>query len=149
MGIWCHASRNIPNDWVVPSGMEEDGYVSISDLIMSSKNVLDSAELKKLKINREDELLNRAINYINHCDTHKYSKYCHLVALRNVIHNKKKHKDVKEDDIFSKGGDMFVRIKVIECRMKVGKLRFLINQVKIILLEVLLYVYTTLYNMRY
>ena len=72
-----------------------------------------------------------------------------LVTFRNGIYNKNKHKDVKEDDIFSKGGDMFVRIKVIECRMKVGKLRFLINQVKIILPEVLLYVYTTLYNMRY
>ena len=92
--------------------------------MLSSKNVLDSAELKKLKINRKDNLLNRAINYINHCGTHKCSKYCHLVALRNVIYNNKKHKDVKEDDIFSKDGDIFARIKVIECRMKFGKQRF-------------------------
>ena len=112
-----------PNDWVAPSGMEEDGYPSTSDHMLSSINVLDSAELKKLKINREENLLNRAINYINHCGTHKCSKYCHLVALRNVKYNKNKHKDVKEDDIFSKDGDMFARIKVIECRMKFGKLR--------------------------
>ena len=112
-----------PNDCVALSGMEEDGYSSTSDLTLSSINVLDSAELKKLKINREDELLNRAINYINHYGTHKCSKYCHLVTLRNVIYNKNKHKDVKEDDIFSKDSDMFVRIKVIECRMKFGKLR--------------------------
>ena len=44
--------------------------------------------------------------------------------LRNVIYNKNKHTDVKEDDIFSKYGDMFVRTKVIECRMKFGKLQF-------------------------
>ena len=37
--------------------------------------------------------------------------------------NKEKHTDVKGDDIFSKDGDMFARIKVIECRMKFGKLR--------------------------
>ena len=45
---------------------------------------LDVTELKKLKINREDDLLNRDINYINNCGTHKSSKYCHLVSLRNV-----------------------------------------------------------------
>ena len=38
-----------PNDWVVPSGMEEDGYPSTSDLMLSSINILDSAELKKIK----------------------------------------------------------------------------------------------------
>ena len=35
----------------------------------------------------------------------------------------KKHKDVKGDEMFSKDGDMFARIKVIEYRMKFGKLR--------------------------
>ena len=79
-----------PNYWVAPSGMKEDGYPSTSDIMLSSINVLDSAELKKLKINREDDLLNRAINYINHCGTHKFSKYCHLVSLRNIIYNQKR-----------------------------------------------------------
>ena len=79
------------NDWIALSGMEEDEYLSTSDPMLSSINFLDSAELKKLKINREDNSLNRAINYINHCGTHKCSKYCHLVSLRNVIYNKNKH----------------------------------------------------------
>ena len=39
------------------------------------------------------------------------------------IYNKKKHKDVKVDDIFCTYGDMFTNIKVIEYRMKFGKLR--------------------------
>ena len=38
-----------PNDLVAPSGMEEDGYPSTSDLMLSSINILDSAELKKIK----------------------------------------------------------------------------------------------------
>ena len=36
-----------PNDWDAPSGMEEDGYPSTSDHMLSSINVLDSAKLKK------------------------------------------------------------------------------------------------------
>ena len=60
------------------------------------------------------------------------------------IYNKKNHKDVKVDDIFCTYGDMFTNIKVIEYRMKFGKLRILISQVKIILPEVFIYVYTAL-----
>ena len=64
--------------------MEEDGYPSISDSMLSSINVLDSDKLKEIKMNKEDDLLNRALNYINYCGTHKFSKYCHLVSLRNL-----------------------------------------------------------------
>ena len=35
-----------PNDWVAPSGMKEDGYPPTSEFLLSSINVLDSAELK-------------------------------------------------------------------------------------------------------
>ena len=38
---------NISNDWVAPSAMEEDEYPSTSDLMLSSINVLDSAEFEK------------------------------------------------------------------------------------------------------
>ena len=89
-----------PNNWVAPSGMEEDGYPSTSKSMLSSTNVLNTAELKKLKINREDDLLNRAIHYINHCGTHKCSKYCHVISFKNVKYNQKKHKHHTEDDIY-------------------------------------------------
>ena len=112
-----------PNNWVAPSGMEEDGYPSTSKSMLSSTNVLNTDELKKLKINREDDLLNRAINYINYCGTHKCSKYCHVISFKNVKYNQKKHKHLTEDDIYSVNGDKFARIKVIDCRMKFGKLR--------------------------
>ena len=35
-----------PNDWVAPSGMEEDGYLSTSNSVLSSIKSLDNAELK-------------------------------------------------------------------------------------------------------
>ena len=52
---WVYSAMHpgtFPNDWVAPSGMEEDGYPSTSYLMLSSINTLDSAELKTLKINR-------------------------------------------------------------------------------------------------
>ena len=45
------------------------------------------------------------------------------MSLRNGIYNEKKHKDVNADHIFSVNGDMFARMKVIEFRMKFGKLQ--------------------------
>ena len=47
-----------PTDWVKPSGMEEDGYCKTVPTMLSSMDVLESGELKKLKINREYDLLN-------------------------------------------------------------------------------------------
>ena len=44
------------------------------------------------------------------------------MSLINITFNKEKHKDFKEQNMFSKDGDMFARIKEIECRMKFGKL---------------------------
>ena len=76
--------------------MEENEYSLTLDSMLSSIKFLDHTELKKLKIHREDYLLNRAINYTNHCGTHTCSKYCHLASVRNVIYYKKKHKDVKK-----------------------------------------------------
>ena len=68
--------RTFPTDWVKPSGMEDDGYCKTVPTMLSSMDVLESGELKKLKINREYDLLNRSVNYYNHCDTHKCSSYC-------------------------------------------------------------------------
>ena len=112
-----------PFDWVKPSGMLKDGYPPTSKDMLSSLNVLKISELKKIKSSREEDLLNRSINYLNHCGTHKCSNYCHVISSRTVKYNKDKHKHIKEDDIFNENGVMFARIKVTECRMKFGKLR--------------------------
>ena len=49
--------------------MEEDGYYKTVPIILISMDVLESGELKKIKINREDDFLNYSINYMNHCGT--------------------------------------------------------------------------------
>ena len=72
-----------PTDWVKPSGMEEDGYCKIVLTMLSSMDVLESGELKKLKINREYDLMNRSVNYYNHCGTHKCSSYCLKISCLN------------------------------------------------------------------
>ena len=59
-------------------------------------------------------------------------------------HNKKKHKYLKEDDIYSKDGNMFARIKVIECRIKIGKLRSFDKSGENNLTRGMLHVYTAL-----
>ena len=51
-----------PTDWVKLSGIEKDRYCKTVPTMLSSMNVLESGELKKLKINREYNLLNRSIN---------------------------------------------------------------------------------------
>ena len=43
--------------------MEEDKYCKTVPAILSSMDVLDSGELKKLKINREYDVLNYSVNY--------------------------------------------------------------------------------------
>ena len=62
-------------DWVELSGMKEDGYSKTVSTILTSMDVSESGKLKKLKINREYVLLNRFVNYMNDCGTHKCSSY--------------------------------------------------------------------------
>ena len=45
-----------PTEWVKPNGMKEDGYCKTVPTMLSSMDVLESGELKKLKINREYDL---------------------------------------------------------------------------------------------
>ena len=64
-----------PTDWIKPNGIEEDGYCMTIPAILTSMDILESGELKEQKINREYDLLNRSINYMNHCGTNKCSSY--------------------------------------------------------------------------
>ena len=69
-----------------PSGTEEDGYCKTVPTMLTSMDVLESGELKKLKINRDYDLLIRSINYMNHCGTHKCSSYCRVITIiKSVI----------------------------------------------------------------
>ena len=50
-------------------------------------------------MNREYDLLNRSINYMNHCGTHKCSTYCLVRTISIVLYNINKHKQVKDNGI--------------------------------------------------
>ena len=62
-------------------------------------DVLESGELKKLKINREYDFLNCSINYMNHCGAHKGSSYCLVITIITVLYNIINHKHLKDADI--------------------------------------------------
>ena len=61
----------VSTDWVKSSQRREDGYSKTVPTILTSIDVLESGEFNKMKIYREYDLLNRSINYMNRCGTHK------------------------------------------------------------------------------
>ena len=86
-------------------------------------DVLESGELTKKKITREYDLLNRSINYLNHCGTHKCSSHCLKITSMNVLYNLMKHKYVKDTDILTESFIPYAKIKFSECRMNYVKAR--------------------------
>ena len=86
-------------------------------------DVLESGELKKLKINREYDLLNRSINYKNHCGTHECSSYYLVITIITVLYNIINHKHVKDADIVIENSKCYAKLKIAKCRMSYGKTR--------------------------
>ena len=70
--------------------------------MLTSVDILESGELKKMKINREYDLLNHSINYMNHCGTHKCSSYWLVITIIKVLYNIINHKHIKDTDIVTK-----------------------------------------------
>ena len=75
--------------------MKEDRYCKTVPTMLSSMDVLESGELNKLKIDREYDLLNHFINYMNHCGTQKCSSYCLVIKIIIVLYNIINQKHVK------------------------------------------------------
>ena len=84
--------------------MREDGYSKTVPTILTSIDVLESGEFNKMKIYREYDLLNRSINYMNRCGTHKQSSYCLVITIMKV-----------ENSI------PYTKLKIAKCRMDHGK----------------------------
>ena len=57
---------SFPNALVKPSGLKGDGHSKTFEFILSSIDILNSNELKKLKDNRGECGMHLSINYINH-----------------------------------------------------------------------------------
>ena len=98
-----------PTDWVNSSGMVDDGYCKAIPTMLTSMNVLKSSELKKMKINREYDLLNRSINYHNHCGTHKCRSYCLVITIITVLYNIINHKHVQDADIVTENSIRYAK----------------------------------------
>ena len=93
--------------------MEEDGYCKTVSTMLSSMDILESAELKKLKINREYDVLNQSIHYMNHCGTHKCSSYCLKRSITKELYNSIKHKHVKDADIVTENSIHYANLKML------------------------------------
>ena len=68
-------------------------------------------------------MLNRSINYYNHCGTHKCSSFYLVITIIKVLYNIINHKHVKDADIISDNSERYVKLKISKCRMNFGKLR--------------------------
>ncbi len=113
---------NAPEDWVKPGGLRSDGYRETCSGMQASTDVLERKELKRLKVNRENDLVQRQLNMMNHCGTHRCSGYCLQEKPFYVNYDPTIHTDTApEDRIVTLDGTEKVRIKVHECRHRFGK----------------------------
>jgi hypothetical protein len=111
----------LPSQWVKPGGLPGHGYRSAITGMASSNDVLNTKELKHMKFQQEDDLLNRRVNITNHCGVHKCSDYCLKTIFINERYNPDKYKNVDKDKVFiGADGVEMVKIAVKQCRMHFG-----------------------------
>ena len=140
---WGYSSMypgTFPTDWVKPSGMEKDGYCKNVPKMLTSMDILESGKLKNLEITREYDLLNRSINYMNHCSTHKCSNYCLVITIITVLYNMISHKHIKDADIVTANSKSYAKLKIAKCRMDYGKARIFYSSGEIFFQEVFLFI---------
>jgi hypothetical protein len=113
----------IPEQMVKPGGQPSQGYRSQFTNMISSQDVIASKELKKMKLQRENSLLNRRVNITNHCLTHKCSTYCLVEKVKRVPydHNLNANRINVETYQDSSTGCTFEKVRSSECRMHFGR----------------------------
>ena len=119
-GINAMHPGRFPDDIVKPGGLESLGYRSSTNGMLSSMDVIEKAELKKPKYQRENDAFDRCVNITNHTRTHKCSAYCWKEELRTVSFDPTRHNDDCEKIVCS-DGVVRVKEKVLKCRMGFGK----------------------------
>ena len=108
---------------MISSVTEEDVYSKTVPTKLTYMDDLESGELKKLNIIREYGILNRSINIMNHCGTHKLSSHCRVINIMKVLYNIVKHKHVKIADIVTENYIRYAKLKIAECKIRFGKLQ--------------------------
>ena len=119
-GINALHPGNFPQDFVKPGGLESLGYRKTSNQMLSSSDVIEKAELKKPKFQREDNVFDRCVNITNHTRCHKCSAYCWKETTKLVPFDQDYHNSECEK---IHGSDGIIRVKetVSDCRMGFGK----------------------------
>ena len=65
-----------------------------------------------MKSNREYDLLNRSINYYNHCGTYKCSRYCTDTSIIKVVYNKEKHQHIYKANIVTENNKSYTKLNI-------------------------------------
>ena len=81
--------------------------------MLSSMNILDRVEIKKLQINREYNLLNRSVNFMYRCGTHTCSRHFRIISIMKVLYDKLKHTYVKHADIVTANSIRYTKPKMV------------------------------------
>jgi hypothetical protein len=119
-GINAMHPGRFPDDIVKPGGLESLGYRSSTNGMLSSVDVIEKAELKKPKYQRENDVFDRCVNITNHTRTHKCSAYCWKEETRTVPYDETRHNDNCEK-IQCADGIVRVKESYLDCRMGFGK----------------------------
>ena len=114
-----------PQDWKMPGGIKEHDYPPTDkDNMMTSKEVIETRAIKRLKLSQESGLYNYVAQYTNICRSHKCQcQYC----LRDVNHLKEysesKHGPVDPSKIIEKDGTQLISVCEQHCRFHYGRKR--------------------------
>ena len=89
--------------------------------MLSSQDVMEQDEMKKLKCLREEDLHTRHVNIQNHVGTHKCSDYCLRIRNMKVLFDPEQHKDVIKTKFKGKDDKEYCIIQIKECRFGYGQ----------------------------
>ena len=119
-GIHAMHTGKFPNQWVGPGGYPLPYYPHTQTEMQTSKNVLETRELKEPKHSREDHLLDRQVNISNHCQTHKCCAYCLRKRTYSMLFNPALHTHVPAAKRFKQNGVEKLKLEKQFCRLKFG-----------------------------
>ena len=114
-----------PDEWPKTAGGRQDYRTDPSNM-MSKKDILDAAELKQFKFDREMALAQRRVYMTNHAFNHCCSTYCWrpTVVDRQFLPEKDVVGKEGVREIYESQNGQRVKIEVLECRMGFGYQRF-------------------------
>ncbi|KAL7554626.1 hypothetical protein ACHAWF_018133 [Thalassiosira exigua] len=124
-GIGAMHTGDAPKDWLRPGAnpVAKLNYRFTHQDMQTSAEVVQRAELKKPKFQRESNLYQRKSNMCNHCLCHQCSAYCSRITQFSRLFDPTKDAGAEEKRCFKdKDGQQMVRCDKCECRFQYGEL---------------------------